>query len=576
MMNNNPQQIYPYRRWLILLVLGVCGLSVLWRLVDLQVLNKDFLQDQGLARHLRVVGITASRGVITDRHGEILAMSTPVDSVWANPRDMGMDGQQLARLARLLDMDIRQLRRIVSERGDREFVYLKRHLNPDLVEKVMALDIPGVATQREYRRYYPAGEVTAHIIGFTNIDDEGQEGLELAYDEWLRGKNGSKRVIRDRLGRVVENVESITEAHTGNNLRLSIDRRLQYIAYRELKAAVQQHKALSGSIVLLDTLTGEVLAMVNQPSYNPNNVSERHGGSSRNRAVTDVFEPGSTIKPFTIATALSDGDYTATTPVDTTPGVLKVGANTIKDVRNYGRIDVSTVIQKSSNVGVARIALSMPAEKLWQTFSDVGFGIITASGFPGESAGLLSDFHNWHEIEHATHAFGYGLSVTPLQLAQAYAVLAADGVRRPASFVHEPGRLLEPPEGQRVISKKIARSVRHMLELAVGDEGTGTLARVPGYRIAGKTGTVRKSGIGGYQEDRYIALFAGMAPASDPRLVMVVMINEPGNGEYYGGHVAAPVFSNVMFHALRLLNLPPDDLESIGTHLAHNRNGDVM
>jgi cell division protein FtsI (penicillin-binding protein 3) len=537
------------------------------------VLTKDFLQGQGLARYLRVVNVTASRGVITDRQGDILAMSTPVDSIWVNPREMSLEHEQLVRLAALLDMKPAQLKRTITERGDREFVYLKRHVLPGHVHKVMALGIPGVFRQREYRRYYPAGEVTAHVIGFTNIDDEGQEGIELAFDKWLRGHDGSKRVIRDRLGRVVENVESITETRPGHNLRLSIDRRLQYVAYRELKAAVQQHKAQSGSIVLLDVRTGEVLAMVNQPSYNPNNMSERESSHYRNRAVTDVFEPGSTIKPFTIATALAEGGYKPSTPVDTAPGRFKIGKYTIRDARNYGRIDVSTVIEKSSNVGVAHIALSMPAEKLWQTFSRVGFGMITDSGFPGESAGLLSDFRNWHEIEHATHAFGYGLSVTALQLAQAYAILAANGIRRPVSFVYEPGREQDPPEGRRVISKKIARSIRHMLELAVGDEGTGTLARVPGYRIAGKTGTARKSGVGGYQEDKYIALFAGMAPASHPRLAMVVMINEPSNGEYYGGHVAAPVFSNVMFHALRLLNVPPDDLQPGATQLAHNTIG---
>ncbi len=549
---------YPARRGLLLGMLLLAVLVLLWRIVDLQVLRKDFLQYQGDARHLRVVQVAAHRGMITDRHGETLAMSTPVDSVWANPKELSMDHQQQSALAKLLGVSTDQIQEKLASRGGREFVYLKRHVLPQLAHKVMQLGIRGVSLQREYRRYYPTSEVIGHVIGFTNIDDLGQEGIELAYNDWLKGTPGSKRVIKDRLGHIVENVESISASRPGRDLSLSIDRRLQYIAYRELKAAVQKHKARSASLVLLDVQSGEVLAMVNQPSFNPNNRKERNGNRFRNRSVTDVFEPGSTIKPFTILTALESGRYLPNTPVDTSPGTLKIGKNTVHDTRNYGRIDVSTVIQKSSNVGISKIALSLEGEQLWDMLSRVGFGSVTSSGFPGESSGRLSDYRNWHDIERATLSFGYGMSATALQLAQSYAVIASDGIRRQLSFIYSGENTVA--EGQRVVDRQYARQVRKMLELAVGDEGTGSLARIPGYRVAGKTGTVRKSGVGGYQQDRYIAVFAGMAPASQPRMVMVVVINEPSNGEYYGGHVAAPVFSRVMFDALRLMNVPPDDL----------------
>lgn len=545
------------RRGLILGLFAFGMLVLLARAFDLQVLKRDFLQGEGDARHQRVVAIPAHRGMITDRNGEPLAISTPVDSVWANPQETALAREQLPRLARLLGLDLDELQRRLAERADREFVYLQRHINPDLAREVMALGVPGVSLQREYRRYYPMGEVAAHVLGFTNIDDRGQEGLELAYDSWLSGQPGAKRVIRDRLGRVVEDVEQLRAPRPGKSLRLSLDRRVQYLAYRELKAAVQAHAARSGSVVVLDAATGEILAMVNQPAYNPNTRKGLRGELYRNRAVTDVFEPGSTIKPFTIAAALEAGRYDPSSLIDTAPGFYRVGGHTIRDARNYGTIDLGTVIMKSSNVGASKIALSLEPERLWSIFSRVGFGQVTASGFPGEAAGVLTDPRRWRELERATLAFGYGLSVTPLQLAQAYAVLAADGLHHPTRFVAE----ADAPPAERVMSASTARQVRAMLEGVVSPGGTGRRAAVAGYRVAGKTGTVRKVGAGGYTEDRYVAVFAGMAPASHPRLVTVVMINEPRTGGYYGGEVAAPVFSRVMSGALRLLDIPPDAID---------------
>ncbi|MEO6697126.1 MAG: penicillin-binding transpeptidase domain-containing protein, partial [Gammaproteobacteria bacterium] len=425
--------------------------------------------------------------------------------------------------------------------------------------QIMALKLPGVALQREYRRYYPSGEVTAHVVGFTGLEDSGQEGLELAYDSWLQGTPGSKRVMRDRLGHIVQDVEQLSAPQPGRDLQLSLDRRIQYLAYRELKSAVLEHRALSGSAVLLDVQTGEVVAMVNVPAYNPNNPNEVQGARLRNRALTDVFEPGSTIKPFTVAAALETGQYRPDTLIDTAPGTFKVGHKLIRDMHDYGRIDVSTVIQKSSNVGASKIALSIPPERLWRMFSSVGLGTFSNSGFPGEASGLLSSPKRWGEIERATLSFGYGLSVTALQLAQAYTALANGGELRPVSLV----RVDKPLPGKRVMQAETAAAVRAMMERVTADGGTGTQARIPGYRVAGKTGTVHKIGANGYEADRYLSLFAGMAPTSHPRLVMAVVINEPQGDEYYGGLVAAPVFAKVMTGALRLLDVTPDDLPSL-------------
>ena len=530
---------------------------LVWRAVDLQINHKEFLENQGKARHLRVVTIPANRGTILDRNGEPLAVSTPVESVWANPQELAGGRQDWPKLARLLGVDADRLHRLIAERMDREFVYLKRHVDPDVAAGALAVGLPGVYLQREYRRYYPAGEVAAHLVGFTDVDDGGQEGMELAFDDWLRGVPGSKRVVRDRLGRIVEDVESIQPARPGKALTISVDRRIQFLAYRNLLAAVQRHGAEAGSLVVLDVLSGDVLAMVNQPSYNPNNRKDRVSARYRNRAVTDVFEPGSTLKPFTVAAALESGRFTPHSTLDTTPGYLRVGRHTVRDHLNYGVIDLATVIKKSSNVGASRLALSLQPKKLWEMLTRVGFGQTTGSGFPGESPGILTHHRYWSEIQRATIAFGYGISVTPLQLAQAYAVLANDGLLRPVRYYPDE----RAAEAQRVMSRRAAWQLRRMLETVTEAGGTGVRARVAGYRVAGKTGTVHKSTAGGYAQDRYLAVFAGMAPASRPRLVVVVAIDEPKGKEYYGGHIAAPVFAEVMAGALRLLGVGPDDPE---------------
>ncbi len=552
------------RRLVLLLLFVVVVVLLMWRVVYLQVFNKDFLQNQGAARHLRTVGVAAHRGMIMDRQGEALAISTPVESVWVNPSMLVNQRQLLPKLARILALDLEQIEQTLAARMDREFVYLRRHVNPDIAQQVLDLQAEGVFTQREYRRYYPAGEVASHVIGFTNIDDRGQEGIELAYEDWLKGTPGKKRVIKDRLGRVIEDLESIRTSRPGKDLYLSLDRRIQYLAYRELKAAIRLNKARSGSAVMLDVDTGEVIAAVNQPSFNPNNRKKMRSSQYRNRAVTDVFEPGSTIKPFTIAMALESRKYRPATMINTAPGLMKVGRNTIRDLKNYGVIDVTNVITKSSNVGASKIALSLQAEQMWGMYNRLGFGSITGSGFPGESAGLLSHFSRWHKIEQATLSFGYGLSVTPLQLAHAYSILAADGQSRAVSFVRQD----KPVSAEQVLPAKVARQVREMMKTVVSREGTGLQASVQGYQVAGKTGTIHKTAAGGYSNDRYIAVFAGMAPASNPRLVLVVMINDPAGEQYYGGQVAAPVFSRVMSGALRLMDVPPDNLPALQTSLS--------
>jgi cell division protein FtsI (penicillin-binding protein 3) len=437
---------------------------------------------------------------------------------------------------------------------DKEFLYLKRHLSPEQAQLVLDLKLPGVNVQREYRRYYPAGEVTGHLVGFTNIDDAGQEGLELAFNHWLAGESGAKRVLKDRLGRSVENVESIRPPHHGKDLKTSIDLRIQYLAYRTLKAAIRQHNAESGSIVILDVKTGEVLAIVNQPTYNPNDRSQFSAERYRNRAITDIFEPGSSIKPLVVAAALESGEYRPSSIVDTAPGFVVVGPKTIEDSRNLGRISLTTILARSSNVGVTKLAMSLEPDQLWNTMTHFGLGTLTSSGFPGESAGLLTHFNHWRPISQATLAYGYGISVTPLQLAQAYSVLGSDGVFRPVSLVALDG----PAKGEQVLAADSAAAVRRMLEEVVRPGGTGTKAAVTGYRIAGKTGTAWKFAAGGYSEDKYISIFAGLAPASDPRLAAVVVIDEPTGELYYGSDVAAPVFSDVVSESLRLLAIPPD------------------
>lgn len=546
----------------LVIVFFVLSVSALFaRAVQLQVFNKDFLNRQADTRHLRTERISAHRGAITDRNGEPLAISTPVDSVWANPKELAAAVDRVPELARALDLDAELLMRRITRSMDKEFLYLKRHLNPELAHQVMALKLPGVNSLREYRRYYPAGEVTGHLVGFTNIDDEGQEGLELAFNHWLAGETGSKRVLKDRLGRSVENVESIKPPHHGKDLRSSIDLRLQYLAYRTLKSAIQQHKAESGSVVILDIETGEILAMVNQPTYNPNDRSQYSAERYRNRAITDIFEPGSSIKPLIMAAAIESGRYRASSIVDTSPGYIVVGPKRIPDSRNLGRISLTTILALSSNVGAAKIALSLEPDQLWQTMTKFGFGSLTSSGFPGESAGLLSHYNDWRKISQATLGYGYGVSVTPLQLAQAYAAFGSDGMIRPVSLI----KLDQPNEGQRIMDSDTAASVRLMMEEVVRPGGTGDEAGVAGYRVAGKTGTSWKFSAGGYSQDKYFSVFAGLAPASDPKLAAVVIIDEPTGDLYYGGDVAAPVFGDVMTESLRLLAVPPDALPA-GDH----------
>jgi cell division protein FtsI (penicillin-binding protein 3) len=536
-------------------VFALAALGLVWRAGYLQITHKDFYQNHGNERHLREVKIPAHRGMITDRNGEPLAVSTPVDTICGVPRLLLQSRERWPELAKALNISTQKLAGLIEPRGKGEFAYLRRHANPAIAERVMALGIEGVWLESEYQRYYPASEVTAHVVGFTDIDDGGQEGLELAYDEYLQGESGAKRVIKDRIGRIVENVESISPPSPGKELVLSIDKRLQYVAYRELKEAMFEHKAKAGSVVILDASKGEVLAMVNQPSYNPNNRRGLQGRYFRNRAMTDVFEPGSTMKPFTMAAALESKTYEISSVVDTRPGYFWVGRHKVQDIHNYGRLDGMGIIGKSSNIGMAKIALALEPKMLWETFNRLGFGAVTGTGFPGERSGYLNDYQNWRTIDHATISFGYGVSVTPLQLAQAYMVFATDGVLLPVSLL----RLPEAPAGQRVLSPEVARTMLGTLEGVILN-GTGRRASVAGYRVAGKTGTVHKtSTTGGYSEDSYRSLFTGILPVSRPRLVTVVMIDEPRNGEYYGGSVAAPVFANIMREVVRLLDLPPDE-----------------
>jgi len=539
----------------------LAAVSLVARAVHLQVFNKDFLNQQADSRHLRTEKISAHRGSIMDRNGDPLAISTPVDSVWANPKELAAAVDRVPELARSLGLDPELLMRRITRSMDKEFLYLKRHLSPDQAHMVMALNLPGVNVMREYRRYYPAGEVAGHLVGFTSVDDDGQEGLELAFNHWLSGESGAKRVLKDRLGRSVENVASIRPPRHGKDLRTSIDLRLQYLSYRTLKAAIQQYKAESGSIVILDIVTGEVLAMVNQPTYNPNDRAQYSAERYRNRAITDIFEPGSSIKPLILAAALDSGRYRASSIVDTSPGYVVVGAKKIEDPRNLGRISLTTILSRSSNVGATKIAMSLEPDQLWGTMTRFGLGSLTASGFPGESAGLLTHYNDWRQISQATLGYGYGVSVTPLQLAQAYAAIGSGGVIRPVSLV----RLDEAATGKRIVDREIAMSIRSMMEEVVRPGGTGNNASIAGYRVAGKTGTAWKFAAGGYSEDKYFSIFAGLVPASDPRLAAVVVIDEPSGDLYYGSEVAAPVFADVMAESLRLLAIPPDALPANGT-----------
>ncbi len=545
-----------WRRWIVMLVLLSLPLVLMSRAVSLQLLEGDFLQGQGDQRHLRVETLPAHRGAIYDRNGEPLAISAPVDSVWAEPGVLLEEAapEQLSALAEALGLDAGGLRSELAARQTREFFYLRRHVDPTLAETAMALEIPGVHLQREYRRFYPAGEVTGHVLGFTDIDDQGQEGLELAYNDWLSGEPGAKRVLRDRLGRTIEDVERLREPAPGQDLTLTIDKRLQYIAYRELKRAVEQNAARGGSLVLMDARNGDILAMVNQPAFNPNRRSDITGGRYRNRVVTDIYEPGSVTKPFTVAAALASGLFTADSQLNTSPGVMRVGSHQVRDVRDFGELDIEGLLRKSSNVGAAQLALEMEPGRVWQVLNEVGLGQPTGIAFPGEAGGFLAPVPSRRPVERATLAFGYGMSVTNLQLARAYSVFANDGqLLTPRLLVGA-----QTPPATPVLAPALAREVRQMMTSVTRSGGTATQAAIAGYAVAGKTGTSRKAVAGGYAERRYISTFAGMAPADDPRFIAVVTIDEPGGEQYYAGPVAGPVFQAVVGDALRLYNVTPD------------------
>ncbi len=534
----------------------VCGAGLLARAVQLQLVQHSFLADEGAQRYTRVAAIVAHRGPITDRNDEPLAVSTPVDAVWVNPQELAADVEQLPLLAGVIHVDRQELARRVSTAMDSQFLYLVRGLQPADSRKVRELQIPGVNLTREYRRYYPAGEVTGHLLGFTNVDDIGQEGVELAYENWLGGEDGSKRVIQGGDGHQVEDVESIRAVRPGRDLRLSIDQRIQYLAYRELKAAIRDNRARSGSVVVIDVRTGEVLAMVDQPAFNPNDRSQLNPTAYRNRAVTDYFEPGSSIKPFFVAAALASGRFNANSIIDTSPGFIQVGPSFIHDEHNLGPISIATVLAKSSNVGMAHIALALEPRQIWATLNALGFGQVTTSGFPGESQGVLQNYSHWREVLLANMSHGYGLTVTPLQLAQAYATLGAYGIRRPVSLQRVDG----PVAGERVLDGEVCKQLLTLLQAVVTMPGaTGYLAAIPGYHVAGKTGTAWKSDGHNYSQDRFVGTFGGVAPASNPRLAAVVVIDEPTAGKHRGGDVAAPVFSAVVGGALRLIGVVPDD-----------------
>jgi cell division protein FtsI (penicillin-binding protein 3) len=551
--------MFRWRAYLLLGLLGCGALALIWRAVDLQLMDHEFLAKEGAARYSREVKIVADRGTITDRYGEPLAVSTPVDSVWVNPPELARASDQISRLGAALKKNPAVITRAVTSNLEREFLYVARHLQPAEAQKIKALGIPGVYLSREYRRYYPAGEVAGHVLGFTNVDDAGQEGLELAFDHWLAGENGKKRIIQDRYGRIVQDVESIQPARPGRDLVLSLDLRTQYLAYRELKSAIRKQRATAGSVVVLDIATGEVLAMVNQPAYNPNDRDQLAPATYRNRAVTDIFEPGSSIKPFIVAAGLLSGKYDSHSVIDTSPGFIKIGDRIVSDLEHgsLGRANIATILAQSSNVGMAILATSLEPEQMWSTLDKLGFGQVTTSGYPGESAGLLSNYSHWRPVGIASMSRGYGLSVTALQLTRGYATIGSLGVSRPTSFL----RLDDAVAGDRVIEASDCRELIDLLESVVtAERATGHRAAIPGYRVSGKTGTAYKTKPGGgYSTDRYVAVFGGVAPATNPRLAAVVVIDEPNGAEHQGGQVAAPVFSAVVGGALRLMAVPPDE-----------------
>jgi cell division protein FtsI (penicillin-binding protein 3) len=552
-------------RWrfvVMVLLLVALPFLLVWHIAGLQVLPDnergfEFLQSQGERRTIREEPIPSSRGVITDRNGEPLAVSTPVATLWADPKILPTDVASLTPLAKRLGVPVANLRERVQRYSRKEFMYLARRIAPAEAEQVLALRIPGVYVRREYKRFYPAGEVTAQLVGFTDMDDSGQEGVELAYDEYLTGLPGAKRVVKDLKGNVIKELGLVRSEKPGESLALSIDLRIQYLAYRELKAAIKKFKASSGSVVVLDVESGEVLAMANQPSFNPNARHSLKNGALRNRAITDLIEPGSTVKPFTMVAALESGKYHPHTVINTNPGYIRVGRKTFYDHHNYQMLDLTSVLTKSSQVGTTKIAMNLEADDIRDVFVRVGLGQGMGTGFPGEATGALPHHRTWPLIERANFAFGYGLTTSAIQLAQAYGVLAANGVLKPVSLLKQE----QPIPGEQVVDAKIASQIRDMLQTVTEKGGTGAKAAVPAYNVSGKTGTVHKVGRHGYEAHRYVSLFAGIVPAEDPKLVAVVIIDDPQSGEYYGGAVAGPVFSGVMTEALRLLNVPPRDVD---------------
>lgn len=541
-----------WRSRLVLFLLFSAFFALIARALFLQVKSTDFLQKQGASRYTRNIELPATRGKITDRNGQVLASSVPVRAIWADPEDVrAAPAEKLSQLASLLEMSEPDLRKKLD--SDRQLVYLKRQVEMPIAEKILALGIPGIEARKEYKRYYPEGEVMAHVVGFTSVEDIGQEGIELASEKNLAGKPGSRRVIKDRLGRIVEDIQAIREPHDGKDLTLSIDSKIQYIAFTHLKEAVEKHKAKAGGAVVIDVQTGEVLALVNLPTYNPNDRSVLTGAQLRNRVLTDTFEPGSTMKPFPVAWALETGRVTPDTIIETAPGVMKIGPETIHDAHKQGSLTVSQVIQKSSNIGTVKMALQMPPKEMWELFTTVGFGQQPKIGFPGAVAGRLRNHKNWRPIEQATMSYGHGVSVSLIQMARAYTIFARNGDLIPLTFE----KTSEIPHGQRVISEKTAQQMRLMMESVTEPGGTATQARVAGYRVAGKTGTAHKLEGGRYVK-KYIGDFVGFAPVSRPRVIVAVMIDEPTTGGYYGGIVAAPVFAAITANVLRSMNVPPD------------------
>ena len=543
----------PWRFYFVLsiLVLGFTG--IVWRVLFLTVFDRDFLQEQGEARSIRTIEVPAYRGSITDRHGYPLALSSPVATIWVNPKVFDLTNSEIPELAKALDMKPQALLNYVKKHQQRGFLYLKRQVEPSVAEAIKAMAISGIHIQREYRRFYPEGEVNAHVIGFTNIDEVGQEGIELAFDPLLKGIPGLRRVVKDRLGHIVEVLDEVQPAHSGKELTLSVDHNIQYVAYREIKKAVELYSAQAASIVVLDVETGEVLAMVNYPSFNPNKRSKQRDERFRNRAVTDVFEPGSTMKTFTIARVLEEGQFTPDSAVITDPGWMVLNNKTVRDYRYLGDLTVKTVLSLSSNVGTSKLALTLPANALWEYFHALGFGQVTDSQFPGEVSGSLQMPTKWSDFALATLSFGYGVSVTNLQLAQAYATLASDGIKRPVTLVKQLGQV----HGTRVMTGQVAQQVKEMLESVVMDKkGTGSRARIPGYHALGKTGTVRMLGPEGYDKNRHIGMFVGAVPAKQPKLIISVVIIDPKR-QYYGGIVAAPIFAQVGAESLRILDIAP-------------------